>query len=129
MDLDGVHTFIVAAELGQFQGAADELSITPQAVSKRVAALERDVGAVLFSRNVHGVRLTRDGHAFLAHARDLLRAAERARRSVQPESRALRVDVTNRRIAPSVVLQDFHLAHPDLDVDVVTCSTTTSPAR
>ncbi|MDV3127366.1 LysR family transcriptional regulator [Mycobacterium sp. 21AC1] len=120
MDLDGVRTFVVAAELGQFQGAADELRITPQAVSKRIAALERHVGAVLFSRSAHGVQLTRAGRTFLPHARDLLDVADRARRSVQPEGRALRVDVTNRRIAPSRVLQDFHLAHPGVDVDVVT---------
>lgn len=120
MDVDGVRTFVVAAELGQFQGAADELSITPQAVSKRVAALERHVGAVLFSRGAQGVQLTRDGRAFLPHARDLLTAAERARRSVQSASRPLRVDVTHRRIAPSVVLHDFHLAYPDLDIEVVT---------
>lgn len=120
LDLDGVRTFVAAAELGQFQAAADELRLTPQAVSKRVAALEHDVGVVLFTRTSHGVRLTRDGQAFLPHARDLLRAAERARQSVRPEARALRVDVTHRRIAPSVVLQDFHLAHPELDVEVVT---------
>lgn len=118
MDLHGVRTFVAAADLGQLQGAADELGVTPQAVSKRVAALEREVGAVLFARSGHGVALTHDGHAFLPHARELLRVAERARLSVG--RRSLRVDVTHRRIAPSVVLQDFHGVHPDLDVEVVT---------
>ncbi|KWX21589.1 LysR family transcriptional regulator [Mycolicibacterium wolinskyi] len=120
MDLDGVRTFVAAADLGQFQAAADELGLTPQAVSKRVAALEHDIGAVLFTRTPHGVRLTSDGQTFLPHAQDLLGAAERARQSVRPEARPLRVDVPHRRVAPSVVLQDFHVAHPELDVEVVT---------
>lgn len=120
MDLDGIRTFVVAAELGQFQSAADELGISSQAVSKRVATLERDIAAILLLRTAHGVQLTHDGHAFLPHARDLLRAAGRARQSVRPGNRALRVDVTHLRIAPSAVLEEFHLAHPDLGVDVVT---------
>jgi hypothetical protein len=41
VDLDAVRTFVAAADAGQFQGAADELSITQQAVSKRIVALEK----------------------------------------------------------------------------------------
>ncbi|MGW4097931.1 LysR family transcriptional regulator [Mycobacterium sp. NPDC004974] len=115
-----MRTFVVAAELGQFQVAADELSITPQAVSKRVAALERALGTALFVRTAHGVRLSADGESFLPHARELLRAAERAWHSVRSQKRVLRVDVTHRRIAPSVVFQDFHVANPSVRVEVVT---------
>lgn len=120
MDLDGVRTFLLAADLGRMQSAADELGLTPQAVSKRVTALEQTVGAALFSRGAHGVRLTREGRTFLPHARELVRAADRAWDSVQPHRRALRIDVTHRRIAPSVIVQDFHQANPGLDIDVVT---------
>jgi DNA-binding transcriptional LysR family regulator len=120
LDVEGIRTFVVAAELGRFQDAADELDITPQAVSKRIAVLERTVGATLFVRSVHGVELTVEGRSFLPHASEVLRAADRARRSVQPQNRALRVDVTNRRVAPSVVLQGFHRAYLDVNVEVVT---------
>jgi len=37
-----VRTFVAAADLGQFQGAADDLEVTQQAVSKRIASLERE---------------------------------------------------------------------------------------
>ena len=40
MDLDAVRTFVVVADAGQFQEAAVVLSITQQAVSKPIAALE-----------------------------------------------------------------------------------------
>jgi hypothetical protein len=44
VDLDAVRTFVAVADTGQFSEAAVDLSITQQAVSKRVAALERDLG-------------------------------------------------------------------------------------
>ncbi len=50
VDLDAVRTFVAIADAGRFQDAATELSITQQAVSKRVAALERAVGVRLFAR-------------------------------------------------------------------------------
>ncbi len=120
MDLDAVRTFIAAADAGQFSDAAAELSITQQAVSKRVAALEKDLGVRLFTRTARGAELTIDGQAFLPRARDLIQAEERAAASVRPGRRALRVDVIGRRLAPAGLLRDFHAAHPGTELDVVT---------
>lgn len=120
MDLEAVRTFVAVADAGRFQEAADRLAVTQQAVSKRVAALEKDLGARLFTRTPRGARLTIDGQAFLPHARDLLRAAERAAASVRPGSRALRVDVIGRRLAPAELLRAFHRTRPGTELDVVT---------
>lgn len=119
MDLDAVRTFVAVAEAGQFQEAAAELRVTQQAVSKRIAALERNVGVRLFSRAPRGAELTIDGQAFLPHARELLRVAERAVASVQAGRRPLRVDTISSRGAASGLLRGFHRAHPDLALDVV----------
>lgn len=120
VDLTAVRTVVAVADAGQFQDAATTLSITQQAVSKRIAALEKDLGVRLFTRTARGARLTIDGQAFLPHARELIRAAERAAASVRPGSRALRVDVIGRRLCPAGLLRDFHRAHPDTELDVVT---------
>ena len=120
MDLAAVRTFVVAADRGQFQAAADELDLTQQAVSRRIAALEKDLGVRLFSRAARGVELTTDGQAFLPHARDLVRAEERALESVRPGGRPLRVDVPSRRVGPAAALRDFHRAHPATQLEVVT---------
>lgn len=120
MDLEAVRTFVAAVDAGQFQQAAAELSITQQAVSKRIAALEKDLQVRLFTRTARGAELTIDGQAFLPHARELLRVAERADASVRPGRRALRIDVVGRRIAPAVLLQDFYRMHPEIELDVVT---------
>ncbi|MBI0296468.1 LysR family transcriptional regulator [Streptomyces sp. PRKS01-29] len=120
MDLEAVRTFVAVAEAGQFQEAAADLSITQQAVSKRIAGLERDLDVRLFTRTARGARLTIDGQAFLPHARELLRVAERADASVRPGRRALRIDVVNRRIVTAGLVQDFYRMRPEIELDVVT---------
>lgn len=120
MELEAVRTFTAVTDTGQFQIAADELGITQQAVSKRIATLERRLGVVLFARSARGARLSVDGQAFLPHARELLRVADRAVASVLPGQRALRIDVLNRRTAPATALHAFHQLHPGVDLDVVT---------
>jgi DNA-binding transcriptional LysR family regulator len=119
MNLEAVRTFVAVAEAGRFGTAAERLSLTQQAASKRVAALERELGVRLFARAAHGVELTIDGQALLPHAREMLAAEERAVDSVRPGRRALRVDVLNSRIGPALVLREFHAAHPEVELDVV----------
>lgn len=65
MDTEALRSFVRAAGLGQLRRAADELGVTQQAVSKRIAALERELGVRLFTRTAGGVELTLDGQAFL----------------------------------------------------------------
>lgn len=120
MHLDAIRTFVAVAETGQVQAAADDLGITQQAASKRLATLERELGVQLLARNARGVRLSVDGQALLPHARELLRAAERAMAAVTPGRRALRIDVISRRIAPSTILRAFYQQHPGIELDVVT---------
>lgn len=119
MDLEAVRTFVAAVDAGRFQDAAAELAVTQQAVSKRVAALERELGVRLFTRTPRGAVLTIDGQSFLPHARELLRVAERAVASVSAGRRPLRVDVLTSRSAGSALMRDFHRAHPDIELDVV----------
>ncbi|MEU7894626.1 LysR family transcriptional regulator [Nonomuraea sp. NPDC049152] len=122
MNTEALRAFVLVTEHGQFQDAAGELGITQQAVSKRIAALEGLLGVPLFTRGRRGAELTADGQAFLPHAKAVLLAAQAAVASVQPTSRALRVDVLGRRLASADLVIDFHGRHPDVDIDVITLS-------
>lgn len=115
-----MRTFVTVVEAGQFQEAAAVLGVTQQAVSKRIAALEKDLGVRLFTRTARGAEPTVDGQAFLPHARELLTAEERALASVRPGRRALRVDVLGARLAPADLVRSFHEARPGTPLDVVT---------
>lgn len=56
--LNALRAFEAAARLGGFAAAAEELGVTPGAVTAHVKALEDSLGAPLFSRHPKGVRLT-----------------------------------------------------------------------
>lgn len=99
--------------------AAQELGVSQQAVSKRVAALEAELGVRLFTRVPRGARPTLDGLAFLPHAKAVLRALDRATASVRPGRRPLRVDVMGTRAMTAGLVQDFHRDHPEVPLDIV----------
>ncbi|MEV7792295.1 LysR family transcriptional regulator [Streptomyces sp. NPDC087512] len=120
MDTEAVRTFVRAAELGQLRHAADELGVTQQAVSKRIAALERELEVRLFTRTARGVELTLDGQAFLPHARSVVAGVDRGVAAVRPGSRALRIDVLGFRSAQAAVLHDYWRSDPGVDLDLVT---------
>lgn len=56
-----LHTFLAAARHLSFARAADELCLTPSAVSHRIGRLERGLGLKLFQRLTRQIRLTADG--------------------------------------------------------------------
>lgn len=76
-------TFIKVAECGSFTKAAEDLYITPTAVMKQINALEKQLGAILFDRTNHGLRLTNAGESFLQDARYILEYLERAERKAR----------------------------------------------
>ncbi len=58
MDLKQIEIFLKVAETKNFTKAAEELFVTQQSVSKRVAELEQELGVVLFERSTKKVKLT-----------------------------------------------------------------------
>lgn len=58
-------SFVYSAEEGGFSAAARRLGLTPAAVSKNVAALERQLGVRLFRRTTRQLSLTEEGEQFL----------------------------------------------------------------
>ncbi|WP_215547849.1 LysR family transcriptional regulator [Amycolatopsis sp. CA-230715] len=120
MNFEGVRAFVAVAEEGQFRLAADRVGISQQAVSKRIAALEGDLGTALFVRVATGAALTADGRTFLPRARAVLAAVEDAIGSVRPETRPLRVDVRHRRVCTADIVREFRRVHHDLPVEAVT---------
>lgn len=113
---------MAVAETGQFQAAADDLGISQQAVSKRIATLEKHLEVTLLVRTARGSRLSLDGQVFLPHARKVLATVEQAQLAVRPGSRPLRVDVLNRRIAPAQTVYRFYRSHREMNLDAVTLS-------
>ncbi|MEX2693004.1 LysR family transcriptional regulator [Rhizobium mongolense] len=60
-----LESFVRSAESGSFSLAARRLALTPAAVSRNVAQLERNLGVRLFQRSTRGLTLTEAGDRFL----------------------------------------------------------------
>jgi len=70
--LANLESFVRSAEAGGFSAAARRLSLTPAAVSRNVATLERNLGIRLFQRSTRKLILTEAGERFLHAIRDNL---------------------------------------------------------
>jgi len=69
--LKAIKTFQIAAKHSSFAVAADELCITPSAVSHQIKTLETQLGLPLFSRGARALALTDAGARYLEQIDDL----------------------------------------------------------
>ncbi|MEV1003168.1 LysR family transcriptional regulator [Nonomuraea sp. NPDC050202] len=116
LDLAQVRAFVLAAEELHFGHAAEELSISQQALSKRIARLESTLGRRLLDRGGQGVRLTEAGRRFLEPARQALAAADLAVAAVLDAHRPLRVDMWGHLYAPMRTLAQVAADAPRLEL-------------
>jgi LysR family hydrogen peroxide-inducible transcriptional activator len=78
---DGLRAFTALVEHRHFGRAAESTFVAVSTLSRRLGALERELGVVLIERTSRVVRLSACGKLFLPHARRLLMEIERADRA------------------------------------------------
>lgn len=72
LDTSRLRVLREVAQRGSFTAAADTLGYTTSAISQQIAALEREVGAVLVERGPRGVKLTEPGRVLTTVAGEVL---------------------------------------------------------
>jgi DNA-binding transcriptional LysR family regulator len=124
MDINNLNAFIQVAEAGSFSEAANRLHITQPAVSKRISALEEQLGTRLIDRIGRKVELTPAGATLLPRAKSIIRDLEDMRRCLDN----LSGDITGRlnlaishhlglhRLPP--ILQAFTQRYPKVTLDI-----------
>jgi DNA-binding transcriptional LysR family regulator len=83
VQLQQLRYFLAVAEVRHFTHAAEQLRVAQPSLSKQLGALERELGAPLFSRARGNIALTAAGEALLPLARRILADVDTARREVQ----------------------------------------------
>jgi LysR family transcriptional regulator, glycine cleavage system transcriptional activator len=106
--LNGLRAFEASARHLSFKRAADELCVTPGAVSQQVKSLEASLGVQLFRRFPRGLLLTAEGENYLPSISKAFHAISDATDGVAPalKGRELRVGVS-----PALSKQD----HPAME--------------
>ena len=79
MFLPDVRTFLAVASAGSLSAAARQLDVVPMQVSRRIAALEEDLGVRLFHRTTRSLTLTAEGEASVPFATAVVDAESGAR--------------------------------------------------
>lgn len=120
--LNALRAFEAAARHLSFKRAAEELNVTPAAISHQIKALEADIGTPLFRRLNRALLLTDAGQLLLPDIRDAFQSFHRAMDRLR--SRASE-NVLTVATAPSFAakwlvprLDRFSRAHPELDVRI-----------
>lgn len=124
MQVQQLRYFVAVAEVRHFTRAASVLGVAQPSLSKQVTALERDLGASLFSRARGNITLTPAGEALLPLARRILADVDTARREVQ-DLTGLRRGRVRVGATPSLLgslladtLARFHQAFPRVELNV-----------
>lgn len=122
MDLRQLEHFVTVADERHFTRAAERLFISQSGLSASVRALEKELGAELFTRNTRRVELTEAGRALLGESRRTLASAAAAKDAVAAVQGLHRGTVsvgTEQCIGIVDVpaeLARFHGAHPGIDI-------------
>ncbi|MGR3621428.1 LysR family transcriptional regulator [Pseudophaeobacter sp.] len=124
-DWNHIRAFLATAETGSLSAAARQLNLTQPTLSRQVAALERDLGVLLFERLGRSLALTEAGHDLLHHGRQMSEgasalslAASGKVQSIEGKVRITASDVMSAFVLPPV-LQQLRQRAPRLTIDVV----------
>lgn len=122
--LAAMQTFVRVVERGSFSAVARETRTTQSAVSKQVAALERDLGVKLLSRTTRSLALTETGERYFTQVRRLVAEIAEAEMELhkgeQKLSGWLRVaaSVGYGRLKLLPLVKTFLSAHPNVKIDL-----------
>lgn len=124
MELRQLRYFVTLAEELHFRRAAERMHIAQPAFSEQIRRLERELGAQLFDRTSHYVRLTEAGGLFLGEVQRALaqvdHAAEVAARAARGELGSLTVGFIGsaaNELTPQI-LRRFNARHPGVGVSL-----------
>jgi LysR family glycine cleavage system transcriptional activator len=118
--IKAIQAFEAAARLGSFALAADELAVTPSAISHQVRLLEEQIGVLLFQRVHRSVILTDVGRDYAAEVIAAFAQIDAATRLTATASGSSTLTIHS---TPSIATQwlmkrlpDYGDLHPEIDL-------------
>jgi LysR family transcriptional regulator, glycine cleavage system transcriptional activator len=122
--LSGVEAFVAIARTGSVKAAAEELSLSSPALSRRLQSLERFIGKPLFERRHHALAMNADGDRLLALVAPAIDQLSDAIETIAGSGGIMRLRLgvlplfASQRLMPR--LPDLRAAHPALHLDIDT---------
>ena len=122
VSLQALRAFESAARLGSFKLAAEELSLTPTAISHHITNLESRLNVDLFHRQVRKITLTTTGERLAGTISEGFRKIEDALDEITINGNTLRVATTSSLAALLLIpsINEFYQLHSDISVEFST---------
>ncbi|MEV3973527.1 LysR substrate-binding domain-containing protein [Streptomyces sp. NPDC050698] len=121
LNLRRLRYFLAVADTLSFSRAAEELHIAQPVLSRQIALLERELGAVLLERSTRGTTLTDAGRLIAEDGRQLLRSAgaleRRARHAAQGIEQLTIGFMPGLLVTP--IVQGLRQSFPDIGIELV----------
>src|SRR3954470_21666363 len=121
MEIEDIQAFVAVADAGGLSTALTQLGVSKSIVSRRIARLEKSLGARLLTRTTRGAALTEGGARFREHAARITAEAGAARGARRPDGKVrgrLRVSAPlsfgATHFAP--VFAELACRYPDLEI-------------
>lgn len=121
--------FAEVVGVGSLRKAAENLLITPSAISRQIANLEEELGAPLFNRSSRGMVLTDAGSALLRYVEESRASVQKLRSTIDGLGNLSRgsvrlavVEATTSEFLPRL-LADFSYDHPNIHFDIIVAGT------
>jgi LysR family glycine cleavage system transcriptional activator len=119
-----LHLFEAAGRNLSFKKAAEELFLTPSAISHQVKSLEENLNMTLFIRQARGVKLTLAGERYLTVVQDVFHRLDQGTALVKKQSlsQSLRI-ATFSTLASNIIiprLSLFQQAFPEIELNIET---------
>ena len=89
MQIEDLRIYVAVIKAGNFTAAAEQLMLSKQYVSRRIAALEESLGARLLNRNTRKLSVTDNGQIFAQHAQRILDDVQEAQQAVSGRQQVL----------------------------------------
>lgn len=122
VSLQALKAFESAARLGSFKLAAEELSLTPTAISHHIGNLENRLNISLFHRQGRRISLTGTGSRLAKATSEGFQRIDSALEEVMEAGSAVRVTTTS-SLAAMVLIpsqHEFEQANPDISIEIST---------
>src|SRR6476646_8162930 len=127
LDVRRMRVLREVAVRGSFSAAAEALSFTQSAISQQIAALEREAGCTLVTRNARGIRLTEAGEALVRHADAILARLDEAEAELEAiagvRGGRLRLAAFESAAATlmPLAIAAFRAEHPGVELSLIMC--------
>lgn len=124
MTLTDCQIFMTVSQLGTFAAAAEQMHLTPSAISHAVSGMESECGFLLFTRTKSGVTMTAAAESLLPSIRQMLNSSELLSQSIAQvngmHKGVLRLGVFNSACVTWVpqLVPPFQKQFPGIDVQL-----------